>query len=131
MHWLFLPQIRLTCVLLWGLAWLVVAALLLLPPPLEPPGRSDLVAHFSLFCAMAFGAVSFCHGPRRLLGLTLLTMSAAAALECAQRLVPYRTFDLLDMAANVLGAGSGYFVALAALFLLIRPANPTLQAVRN
>jgi VanZ family protein len=37
--------------------------------------------------------------------------------------VPYRTFDVLDMAANTLGAMVGYGGAMAVLLLVIRPAK--------
>ena len=47
------------CIALWLAAWLVVAALLLMPLGISTPDRSDLVAHFMLFASLAFGAVSF------------------------------------------------------------------------
>ena len=47
----------------------------------------------------------------------------ATALEFAQKLVPYRTFDLVDAAANGLGAFAGYGAALLVLLLVIRPAE--------
>jgi VanZ family protein len=125
------PRIQATCRVLWCVAWLLVAAALLMPLPMSAPGRSDLVAHFAIFGLMALGAVSFCHQPVRLLGLTLLTMAGAAALEFAQQLSPYRTFDLIDMTANMLGALTGYALALAMLVLFIRPADAALRAARG
>jgi VanZ family protein len=108
---------------LWCLAWLVVAVLLLMPLR-DPPGFShaDLIAHFLLFGTMAFSAVGF---SRRGMELTLLAMATVAggiALEFAQGLVPSRTFDILDMGANALGAMVGYAGALCVLLLVIRPA---------
>jgi hypothetical protein len=38
-------------------------------------------------------------------------------------IVPYRTFDILDMGANALGAMVGYAGALTVLLLVIRPAS--------
>jgi VanZ family protein len=121
---LFNPRTRLICATLWALAWLAATALLLLPMPVAGPARSDLAAHFLLFGGLAFAAVSFSHRAGQLAGLALATIAGATALEFAQRLVPYRTFDLTDIAANALGAGSGYALALAVLLLLIRPADP-------
>jgi hypothetical protein len=127
---LFDARVRLICAVLWALAWPAVAALLLMPLPLAAPARSDLVAHFLTFAALAFGAVSFSHRAGQLGGLALATIAGATLLELAQRLVPYRTFDLTDAAVNALGASSGYALALVVLLLWIRPADPTLQASR-
>ena len=77
---------------------------------------------------MAFAAVSFSHRTGQLSGLALLTIAGGTALEFAQRLTPWRTFDLLDAAANTLGATSGYAIALIVLLLWIRPADPAQQA---
>ena len=115
---------------LWALAWLGVAVLLLSPLSAAGPTHSDLVAHFLLFGGMAFATVSFSHRAGQLAGLTLATVAGATALEFAQQLVPYRTFDLTDAAANALGATSGYALALVVLLLWIRPADPTRRAVR-
>lgn len=127
---LFDARLRRICAVLWTLAWPAVAALLLLPVPATAPARSDLVAHFLMFAALAFGAVSFSHRAGQLAGLALATVAGATLLEFAQRFLPYRTFDLTDAAANALGASSGYALALVVLLLWIRPADPTLQASR-
>jgi VanZ family protein len=125
------PRIRATCLVLWCVAWLLVAVGLLMPVPVSTPGRFDLVAHFAIFGIMAFGAVGFCRQPVQLLGLTFLTMAGAAALEFAQHLLPYRSFDLVDLAANTLGALTGYTLALAVLVLVIRPADAALRGARG
>jgi VanZ family protein len=127
---LFDPRTRRVFTALWAFAWLGVAALLLSPLPAAGPTHSDLVAHFLLFAAMAFATVSFSHRPGQLALLTLATIAGATALEFAQGLTPYRTFDLTDAAANALGAASGYGLALVVLLLWIRPADPSLQASR-
>jgi VanZ family protein len=119
-------RIRPLLAALWALAWIGVAALLLLPVPVATPDRSDLLVHFLLFAGMAFAAVSFSRHPGRLAGLALLTIACATALEFAQRLVGYRSFDLSDAAVNVLGAASGYGLALVVLMLWLRPADPGL-----
>jgi VanZ family protein len=127
---LFDPRTRRMFAALWALAWLGIAALLLSPLPAAGPAHSDLVAHFLLFGGMAFATVSFSHRAGQLASLTLATIAAATALEFAQRLVPYRTLDLIDAVANALGATSGYALALVVLLLWIRPADPALRARR-
>jgi VanZ family protein len=123
MQLLFDLRVKRTLFGLWCLAWLIVAALML--APLRSPmsvSYSDLIAHFLVFASLAFGTVGFSH---RGTGLTLLaaaTIAGGVALELAQGLVPYRTFDILDMAANTLGAMVGYGCALSVLLLVIRPA---------
>jgi VanZ family protein len=128
---LFDPRTRRMFAVLWVLAWLGVAALLLSPLPAAGPTHSDLVAHFLLFGGMAFATVSFSRRAGQLAGLTLATVVGATALELAQELVPYRTFDLIDAAANALGATSGFALALTVLVLWIRPADPTRRAVQS
>jgi VanZ family protein len=121
MQRLFHPKVKLTFFLMWCLAWLVVAALLLAPLP-STSAKSAALAHAVLFGGMALGAVTFCHHPGQLTLLTLLTIAGGTALEFAQGLVPYRTFDLHDAVANVLGATCGYLAALAILYSVVRPA---------
>jgi hypothetical protein len=107
---------------LWGAAWILVAGALLVPLGVTPPGRSDLLAHFLLFGAMAFATLAFSRRPRQLGCLAIVTLFGATALEFAQRLVPYRTFDPLDGVANGAGALAGYLAALVVLHYVIRPA---------
>lgn len=110
------------CAALWGVAWLGVAAALLLPLGVSTPGRSDLLGHFLLFGAMAFGAVGFSRRPGQLACLALATIAFATTLELAQGLVPYRTFEAFDAVANGMGALAGYVAALFVLYYVIRPA---------
>jgi VanZ family protein len=116
------PRMRSILFGLWCVAWLVVAVLLLMPLR-DPPGFShaDLIAHFLLFGALAFGAVGFSRRGAELTLLAVATVAGGVALEFAQGLVPSRTFDILDMGANTLGAMVGYAGALSVLLLLIRP----------
>ncbi len=127
---LFQPSTRRVLAAFWALAWVVVAALLLLPIPGGVPDGADKVVHFLLFGTLAFGAVGFSHRPGRLAGLALVTIAGGTALEFAQRLTTWRTFDLNDAAANTLGATFGFALALLVLFLWIRPADPTQRARR-
>jgi VanZ family protein len=121
---LFDRRAKLACAGLWAAAWLGVATALLLPVEISTPGRSDLVAHFLMFGAMAFGAVGFSRRPGQLACLALMTIALGTALEFAQGLVPYRTFDPTDLVANSMGALAGYAAGLLVLYLIIRPAEP-------
>jgi VanZ family protein len=117
------PRVRRALFGLWCVAWLVVAALLLLP--LRSPmsvSFSDLIAHFALFAGLAFGIVGFSRRGTEMSLLAVATVAGGIALEFAQGLVATRTFDILDMAANTLGAMVGYAGALTVLLLVIRPA---------
>lgn len=128
MHRSFDAKIRPLLAGLWAAAWVGVAALLLLPMPVSTPDRGDLLLHFLLFAGMAFGAIGFCRRASQLAGLALLTIVCATALELAQQLVAYRSFDPTDAAANVLGAISGYALAMIVLVLWLRPAEAELAA---
>jgi VanZ family protein len=123
MQLLFDRRVRKTLFGLWCLGWLVTAVLLLAPlrSPL-PMAHADLVAHFAVFAALAFGTIGFSRRGSELTLLALATVAGGVALEFAQGLVPSRTFDILDMGANALGAMVGYAGALTVLLLVIRPA---------
>ncbi len=124
------PRVRTVTMLLWGVGWVVVALLLLLPVGAATPARTDLLAHFLMFGSMAFAAVGFSRRPWQLAALALFTIAAGAALELAQALVPYRTFDPIDAVANGLGAVVGFGAALAVLCTWIRPAETALRRAR-
>ena len=126
MHRSLPTRIRPLLAALWAAAWVGVAGLLLLPMPAPAPDHSDLLAHYLLFAGMAFAALGFSRRPGQLAGVALLTIAGGTALELAQQLVPYRSFDLTDAAANVLGATSGYALAVIVLVLWLRPAGPEL-----
>ncbi|MGH6901971.1 MAG: VanZ family protein [Geminicoccaceae bacterium] len=125
---LFDRRARLVCAGLWAIAWLGVAALLLLPLGVSTPGGSDLFGHFLLFATMAFAAVGFSRRPGQLACLTLVTIALGAALEYAQGFLSYRTSEIADAAANALGGLAGYGAALLVLYLVIRPVEPRLRA---
>jgi VanZ family protein len=126
---LFDRRARLACALIWGLAWLVVAALMLMPLGVPGPPGSDLAVHFLVFGTMAFAAVSFSRHPGRLAGFALMTIALGAALEYAQSFVPYRSPAIADAVADGAGALIGYALALLVLYFVIRPAEPRFRPV--
>jgi VanZ family protein len=130
MAYLHEPRVRAAFFVLWCFGWVVISVTLLAPLPVPMPGGSDKLAHFGAFAGIAFAAVSFCHSPRRLALLALLTSAGGVLLEYAQAFVPYRSFDVQDAVADVLGAGAGYVLALFVLQFLIRPADPALREAR-
>jgi glycopeptide antibiotics resistance protein len=123
MQLLFDPRTKKILFGLWCLAWPIIALLLLAPlsNPIEM-SYSDLIAHFLIFACLAFTTVGFSHRGTELTLLAGATVAGGVALEFAQGLVPYRTFDILDMGANALGTMVGYAGALTVLLLVIRPA---------
>lgn len=119
---------RLVCAGLWGVAWCVVALLLLLPLGVPAPGGSDLIGHFLLFATMASAAVAFSRRPGQLAWLAFATIALGTALEVTQGFVPYRSSEVADAVANGLGGLAGYAVALLVLHFVIRPAEPRFRA---
>jgi VanZ family protein len=129
MRLLFDHRVRRALFGLWCIAWLVVAVLMLAPlrSPMEV-SHADLIAHFVVFACLAFATVGFSHRGTELTLLAAATVAGGVALEFAQGLVPHRTVDILDMAANTLGVMVGYGGGLTVLLLLIRPAAEARQA---
>lgn len=124
---MFDRRARLLCALSWGVAWAVVAALLLMPLDVPAPPGGDLVAHFLLFGTMAFAAVGFSRRPGQLAWLALVTLILGVALEYAQGFVPTRYTETADALANGVGAAAGYALALLVLHFVIRPAEPRVR----
>jgi VanZ family protein len=123
---LFDRRARLVCGALWGVAWLLVAALLLLPLGVPGSEGTDRVAHVLVFGAMVFAAVGFSRRPGQLAWLAGVTIALGGALEYAQSFLPYRTSAVADAVANGVGAVVGFAAALLVLYLVIRPAEPRL-----
>ena len=90
------------------------------PPMIEGlPQDSDLVAHFLMHTGVA-GALLLAWPPRR--GVALAILMLAVGLEFGQIAVTGRIFDVADMAANLLGAGTGAAIAAALRHYLRRIA---------
>lgn len=80
----------------------------------------DKVAHFGLFgitgVVGVFGASFLRRFKTRMLFVIVLGIFLAAATELVQSLIPYRSMDVYDFLADVLGLG----IALAFLAILHR-----------
>lgn len=109
------PWSRRVAAWLWGLAWPVVGAALLMPVPVASPAGSDVVVHFSLFLGLALWPATFARRAWALAQLALLTAGAGVALEAAHGVLPYRSFEPADLAANLLGVALGLGLALLVL----------------
>lgn len=72
---------------------------------------NDKALHFGAYAVLAFLPV-FGFGRRRGILLALSMVALGMALEFAQRLVPFRSFEVADMMANALGVSTGIVLAL-------------------
>ncbi len=101
------------------LRWLIVAgyaiavAWLSLEPALgRELGSMDKSAHFATYLTFAVVAYIATRNNRQYLLACLLVMLFSIVLEFTQKMVPGRTFSLLDMRANGVGVLAGMSVAL-------------------
>ena len=94
--WLFFAQLGLVILA----SVLATTNHLPLNPLKQPPG--DKIAHMLGYGALAFFAVAY-FGPARRGRVIGALLIAAALEELSQRAFPTRTFDLGDMAMNVVG----------------------------
>jgi len=109
--WLFFVQLAIVA----GAG--VLASARRLPAALFSSGV-DKLGHFLGLGVLAFLAVSF-FGRSRWRRTVVIVAAASVVEELSQRLLPARTFDLGDMAANL--AGIGLFGALAGALAPERP----------
>jgi len=122
-------RFRVLACLAWCFCWPLIAILLLMPLPFAMVSRSDLLGHFLLFALMAFSVIAFTRKRAQVFALAALSIGYGIALECGQAFVPGRTFDVADVAANILGGVTGCLLALALLSRWVRkPASETISA---
>jgi VanZ family protein len=77
----------------------------------------DKLIHFFLFFVLAYLAVGLgirekrevWRSKRLWMNFLLLALLPSIGLETTQHLIPYRTFDLIDLIVNVLGIFLGLF----------------------
>lgn len=85
-----------------------------LAPGLDSPvivsGR-DKVAHLFAYAVLMFWFMQIVSGTSSRLAAATGLVSLGIALEVVQAILPYRTFELLDIAANTLGVGLGWLAA--------------------
>lgn len=106
----------------WYGAWLSACCLAMLTPGTALPDISvvsfqDKIIHFLIFFVLAYlGTGVGIHKnvedwkkKQLLLNFMLLAFLPSISLETAQHLIPNRSFDLNDLAVNVLGAILGLF----------------------
>ena len=108
--------------IVWFGVWLSACAVAMLTPGSSLPDVSvfsfqDKIIHFILFLVLAYlgmgvgikEKVGVWRKKRLWLNFMLLVFIPSISLETAQHLIPNRSFDLNDLAINVLGVISGLF----------------------
>jgi VanZ family protein len=112
----------------WCLIWLAVILAIVDPSPRPLHLVSDKVVHFASFFAISLASVTFCRTVRQLCFATAFCAVAAIALESTHYVLPQRSFELADMAANLSGMAAGALLVLVVLRTLLRRWTP--EAVR-
>lgn len=86
-------------------SWVLATVLFLVPSPPEPPGQGpwDKIAHAAIFAALAILALRAWPGaaPSRVF---LVLLVYGAAIEAIQFAIPWRSGEVLDLAADAVGA---------------------------
>ena len=108
--------------IVWFGVWLSACAVAMLTPGTALPDVSvvsfqDKIIHFIVFFVLAYlgsgmgldKKVGDWRKKRLWLNFMLLVFIPSISLETAQHLIPNRSFDLNDLAINVLGVISGLF----------------------
>lgn len=111
--------LRALILLAWLAGWVAVLHLSLRPVDM-PSGLSDKSLHFMGYALMTLVPAGFCRRPRALLAVGAATVAGSALIEGLQHLLPYRSFELLDIVANASGAALGTSLAVLAVTLLAR-----------
>ncbi len=118
--------LRAGALVLWLASWVVVAWAMLGPAPVDLAGQTDKLVHFACFFVISLAVLGFCRRTGELVAVGVVCLAAAIGLELGQGLLPRRTFELADMAANLAGVASGLALARLALNRLrrrrLRPA---------
>lgn len=111
----------------WSLSFILVSSvyivcLMPLDGPLKGPEFIDKVWHFGTYVIVMlwFSQLFEAHVHRRvLIGVVLMGLS----IECLQALTPWRSFDVLDLGANMAGALAGWGLAVVGLHRLLARAE--------
>lgn len=110
------PRVQLKYRRLWqmigGLLVLLVVYLSLTPAPVVIPiAEGDKYGHMGAYATLMLWFALIYPLPTARLAWALAFSAMGMTLECLQGLTSYRTFDLADVAANILGVFIGWLLA--------------------
>ena len=88
-----------------------VVVLSLIPVEVDLGEGRDKLAHFAAYGSLAFWFGMLFHGPGRQLRVALGFAAMGVSLELLQGLTDCRTFEIVDMVANAIGAALGWGLA--------------------
>lgn len=108
----------------WCMVWLALIFVIIDPSPAPIPAGSDKIVHFTSFLAISLASVTFCRSAWQLGLATAFCAVAAVLLEATHYVIPQRSFELADMAANLAGTAAGTLIALLLLRFLKRRLIP-------
>ena len=108
----------------WCMVWLALIWAIVDPSPKSIPLVSDKLIHFTSFFAISLASVTFCRSAWQLGLATAFCAVAAVLLEVTHYVIPQRSFELADMAANLLGTATGTLIALLLLRMVQRRLTP-------
>lgn len=95
--------------------WLLVLAIIALSLTPAPPQidieNSDKLGHLATYALVTLWFAQPYTGLRQRIWLALGMVALGIALEYAQRATGYRSFEVADMAADVLGVAIGWLAA--------------------
>jgi len=97
----------------WGWAATIVWLSLTPSPPTIDLEQGDKLGHFAGYGLLMFWFCQLYDRSATRLGYALGFAALGVALEFAQRLLGYRTYEPFDMLANALGVALGWAAALA------------------
>lgn len=123
---------RTTVRTLWIIATLLVLVSALAPLPAAPdlPSYSDKLVHFACYLVLGWLATLAQRRRQAQLLATAGMVVLGVAIECLQGLLPWRSFEWLDMVANGAGVVTGYLLAVAVIGLR-RHRRPQLRGVQK
>jgi len=105
----------------WMFAAAIVWLSLIPAPPQLNVEHIDKLEHVVAYGVLMFWFAFLYRGARARIGYALLWVAMGVGLEFAQRATGYRSFELADMAADMLGVLAGWAGAAA----LCGRASPT------
>ena len=104
---------------MWAIAgWAIVAAIIWLSVTPDPPTvhvqNSDKYEHVLAYGVLMFWFCELHTGWKQRAAYCVAWIALGIAMEFVQRAIGYRTFDVLDMAADAIGVLLGWSVSLLA-----------------